>query len=173
MQKGKVHHLANLEQLEDLQNTTRNKIVFITPFCLAGIEKGYETHGDEKIIAMEVNEELIISKQLLLECLPDSEVIVGEIQESINDEEFGKMVETTKKNIGNGEFNQLIVSREFKSEVDVTEENILSIYKQLLLNTGQYLTFLFNLEEKAFTGATPERHLTIDGGEAIMNPISG
>jgi phenazine biosynthesis protein phzE len=38
---------------------------------------------------------------------------------------------------------------------------------------GAYWTFLIHTGERTFIGASPERHVSLDDGVAVMNPISG
>ena len=38
---------------------------------------------------------------------------------------------------------------------------------------GTYWTFVIHTGERTFVGATPERHVSLSGGTAVMNPISG
>ncbi|MCD5385107.1 chorismate-binding protein [Candidatus Gracilibacteria bacterium] len=171
--KGEVHYLSNLSQLEKLQEETKRKIVFITPFCLAGVENGYEVLGNEKIIAMEVEEEILLTKSEILDILEDNNIEFGEIKTSISDHDFADVVCKAKEKIINGEFNQLVLSREFYTDINANSKNILGIFRKLLLNIGQYMTFLFNTPEKTFIGASPERHLTVEKNKATMNPIAG
>ncbi|MFI1420104.1 anthranilate synthase family protein [Streptomyces sp. NPDC020731] len=50
----------------------------------------------------------------------------------------------------------------------------LAYYGRLLRRTsGQHWTFLVHLGDRTLVGASPERHVSLDGGRAVMNPISG
>ena len=39
--------------------------------------------------------------------------------------------------------------------------------------SGAYWTFLVQLGDRVLVGATPERHISVADGGAVMNPISG
>ncbi|BFO16204.1 phenazine biosynthesis protein PhzE [Streptomyces sp. KM77-8] len=50
----------------------------------------------------------------------------------------------------------------------------LAYYGRLLRRTsGQHWTFLVHLGDRTLVGASPERHVSLDSGRAVMNPISG
>ncbi|MFJ3984897.1 anthranilate synthase family protein [Streptomyces fungicidicus] len=50
----------------------------------------------------------------------------------------------------------------------------LAYYGRLLRRTsGQHWTFLVHLGDRTLVGASPERHVSLDEGRAVMNPISG
>ncbi len=50
----------------------------------------------------------------------------------------------------------------------------LAYYGRLLRRTsGQHWTFLVHLGDRTLVGASPERHVSLEDGRAVMNPISG
>ncbi len=168
----KTVRIESLEELEKLQQKTRNKIAFIAPFCLARDEKWYEANGSEKIIAMEIESEIISTRESLLSMLPNNDVNMWRINTNISDDEYWIMVEQAKIDIWNGEYNQIILSRKFLSNIDLNIENILSIYSKLLKNRWQYMTYIFNTDNEIFVWASPEKHLLIEDSKVIMNPIA-
>jgi len=167
-----IHYLDDLKALEELQNQIKRKVVFITPFCLAWIEKWYEIHWKEKIIALEVKNEIILTKDEIIKILPEQELKLWKIKSDISDLEFWKAVEEVKWEINNWEINQLIISREFFSKIELSNNQILTIFRSLLKNSWQYMTFLFNTPNKTFVWASPEKHLSIDNKKVVMNPIA-
>ena len=108
-----IHHLNNLSELEKLQNNTRNKIVFITPFCLVQEEKWYETHWEEQILAMEVQNEIETTREQLLEILPKNDINLWNIQSDISANEFKNIVKSAKEEIEAWNINQVVLSRQF------------------------------------------------------------
>ena len=171
--KWNIHYLNTLNDLETLQEKTKNKIIFITPFCLAWVEQWYDVIWSEKIIALEVKEEITLTKTEILGLLPDIEINFKDIKTDISDENFWKLVIETKEKISDWEVNQLIVSREFYSNIELSNKELLSIFRKLLLNKWQYMTFLFDTPDLSFVWASPEKHLSINENKIIMNPISG
>lgn len=170
--KWKTHKLDSLQELENLQNETRSKIIFIAPFCIATSEMLYETHWDEKIIAMEVEAEIITTRDKLLWLLPEIDFDI-KTKASISDRDFEETVEKLKQEINNWNINQVIYSREFKWSIEISSEIILAMYKKLLKNKWAYMTYLFNTDENVFLWASPERHLSIENDKVTMNPIAG
>lgn len=168
----KIHKLNSLNELEQLQQDIRRKIVFITPFCLVRDEKWYEAIWDEPILAMEVEEELTFTREEILDILPDNDIEIWDIKKSISDEDFAKMVGWVKEEIYWWNINQLIISRKFSANVELDRNNLLWMFKKLLKLRWQYMTFLFDTPEETFIWASPERHLTIENNELMMNPIA-
>jgi len=169
----KIHELNNLNELEKLQSITRNKVIFIAPFNLANVEKWYDTNWSEKIIAMEVENELITTRQKLLSILPNNEINLWNITTDISDEDFWKLVSDVKEEIESWNINQVILSRKFTTDFKIDIETILSIYFKLLSSRWEYMTFAFNTTNEIFIWASPERHLSIENNNMIMNPIAG
>lgn len=122
---------------------------------------------------MQVEEELSITRELLLEQLPDHAINLWKPESSISDEDFWDLVTQAIGKIENGDVNQLVISREFNCEFESSEQKLLSILKKLIQNTGQYITFLFNTEDFALVWASPERHITIDDNNVTMTPVAG
>lgn len=68
----------------------------------------------------------------------------------------------------------MIFSQPFSGKIhNYTSEIARAIYKNLLKQRGQYMTFHFSDGENDFLGATPEQHLCIEGDTVTMNPIAG
>lgn len=168
-----LHRLSTLNELEQLQRSTREKIIFITPFCLATTEKWYDTHWNEPILAMEVNAELVVIRKKLLDILPNTTVSFWPIQADISDTDYEKKVESIIWEIKSWNINQMVFSRKFSRNVEIDQNGIFSLYKKLLEMRGQYMTFLFHTPEKVFLWATPEKHLCISNNVSVMNPIAG
>ncbi len=166
--------LQNLSELEKIQNDTKQKVVFITPFSLAKIECNYEINtGNEPIIAMVVEQELEISKNDILNILDNEELSIWEITPSVSDIYFEKEIEKVKDRIIAWEVNQMILSRKFDASIEANLQNILKLYSKLLNIKWPYMNFLFNTKQKAFIWSSPERHLSIENNTVEMNPIAG
>ena len=167
-----IHELDTLKELEELQDSTKKKIVFITPFSLVKEEKWYEANWNEKIIAMEVEKEIIMTREEILNILPNNEIVIWDIESDISDSDFWKSVMDIKEEIYGWNINQLILSRKFSTDINIGNDNILNMFSKLLQNRGQYMTFLFNTPDKIFMWASPEKHLVVQDNNVIMNPIA-
>ncbi|KUF20434.1 anthranilate synthase family protein [Streptomyces silvensis] len=77
--------------------------------------------------------------------------------------------------IGQGQGANFVIKRSFVADVgDYTPHTALGIFRRLVENeSGAYWTFLVHTGQRTLVGATPERHVSLDGGTAVMNPISG
>lgn len=167
-----LHKLKGLDELSRLQTETKNRIVFIAPFCLAWREKWYETEWEEPILAMEVEQEINFTREQILWILPDIEINLDNIQTNISDEDFANSVKKIKEEIENWEVNQVILSREFSCSTETDNTTILSMYSKLLKARWQYMTYLFDTWEDVFIWASPEKHLLIEDSKVVMNPIA-
>ena len=93
-----------------------------------------------------------------------------------DDEEYGKLVEAIiHDEIGQGEGANLVIGRHYRATVaDWGADKALTVLKRLLeRERGAYWTFLFFTGDRYLVGASPERHVSIHGGDVRMNPISG
>jgi len=169
----RVHELESLSELFSLQKFTQNKINFITPFSLVKKEKWYDAIWDEKILALEVQNESEFTREELLSLLSKRNIPLWKIEKSMSDEDFWKKVSQILDEIKNGNLCQCIISRKFFWNINVSDEVILSIFKKLLIMRGQYMTFSFQSNDKVFLWASPERHLTVQNGMVLMEPIAG
>ncbi|MFJ6656246.1 anthranilate synthase family protein [Streptomyces sp. NPDC091377] len=77
--------------------------------------------------------------------------------------------------IGAGEGSNFVLRRTFTARIgDYGPHSALAVFRRLLeRESGAYWTFLIHTGTRTFVGASPERHLTLAGGTAVMNPISG
>ncbi|NUJ97159.1 hypothetical protein HGA92_00025 [Candidatus Gracilibacteria bacterium] len=171
---GTIHKLADLEALQKLQDEVKGKIFFLTPFSLAEKEGQGVAHGDEPILALEIEEDVQITKEKMLSLLPDETIQYGEIKPNISAEDFGKMVEKVLEEIKGGNICQCIISREFQTVLqNFSPTMLLTLYKRLLGIDGSYMTFMFNTGEQVYTGASPEMHLKVTENTVEKRPIAG
>ncbi|MEV6601036.1 anthranilate synthase family protein [Actinoplanes sp. NPDC051346] len=94
----------------------------------------------------------------------------------LSDEEYGKVVETVLRDeIGRGEGANFVIHRVFEATVDGDPlETARAAFRNLLTGEhGAYWTFLVHTGTRTLVGATPERHVSVDDGLTMMNPISG
>ncbi|MQY06452.1 anthranilate synthase family protein [Actinomadura macrotermitis] len=94
----------------------------------------------------------------------------------VGDAEYGRRVqEVVDEAIGRGEGANFVMMRSFHATVrDFTPAWALGVFRRLLeRETGAYWTFAVHTGDRTFVGASPERHVTVDDGLAVMNPISG
>ena len=89
---------------------------------------------------------------------------------------YAKLVEAIiTDEIGQGEGANLVVGRHYRATVaDWGVDKALTVFKRLLeRERGAYWTYVFFTGDRYLIGASPERHVSIHGGDVRMNPISG
>ena len=92
------------------------------------------------------------------------------------DEEYARLVRTIiDDEIGNGEGANLVVGRHYRAKLrDWGPAKALTVLRRLLeRERGAYWTYCFFTGERYLVGASPERHVSVTGGDVRMNPISG
>jgi phenazine biosynthesis protein phzE len=141
-------------------------------------ERGFEAHDDDTpLSSIEIESETSLSVAELLDVLPDEEIAtVGAAGFDIDDDAYAEIVRRIiADEIGNGEGANLVVGRNFRATIDDWDDaKALTVFRRLLeRERGAYWTFLVFTGDRYLIGASPERHVSVHGGEVRMNPISG
>ena len=141
-------------------------------------ERGFEAHDDgAPLVVVDIDLEAEIPLAELLEALPDEPV---EFEDrggfETSDDEYGVVVERIiADEIGNGEGANLVVGRHYRAQLaDWDTRKALTVFRRLLeRERGAYWTFCLFTGDRFLVGASPERHVSVHGGDVRMNPISG
>ncbi|RJS45967.1 anthranilate synthase family protein [Nocardioides cavernaquae] len=141
-------------------------------------ERGFEAHDDgTPLVVVDIDTETEVPLADLLGVLPDVAVEFtdrGGFEST--DEDYAKVVETIiRDEIGQGEGANLVVGRHFRAQLSSwgTPE-ALTVFRRLLeRERGAYWTYVFFTGDRFLVGASPERHVSVTGGDVRMNPISG
>ncbi len=141
-------------------------------------ERGFEAHDDgTPLVVVDVETELEFSVAEVVDAIEDTGVeFVDRGGFDIDDTDYAKVVEAIiKDEIGQGEGANLVVGRHYRAVVaDWGPERALTVFRRLLeRERGAYWTFLFFTGDRYLVGASPERHVSVHGGDVRMNPISG
>ncbi len=140
-------------------------------------ERGFAGPDDgEPLIAMTVTDQAALPLDTLLRRLPDVPITLTGGHFDVPDEDYAETVRrVVKEEIGTGEGANFVIKRSFVADItDRTPHSALSFFRRLLRGeSGAYWTFIVHTGERTFVGATPERHLSLADGTAVMNPISG
>ncbi|KAJ9462432.1 Anthranilate synthase [Diplonema papillatum] len=91
-------------------------------------------------------------------------------------EEYEEIIrQIIEDEVGKGEGSSFVTPRKcMGSLVDFNDATAKTIFRRLINNEyGTYWKFLFFDGTRYFIGASPERHLEVRHGKALMNPISG
>ncbi|AZC24771.1 anthranilate synthase family protein [Pseudomonas sessilinigenes] len=140
-------------------------------------ERGFEAVDDQSpLLAMTITEQQSIGIEQLLGLLPDESIHLGSERFDLSDEAYAEIVSQVIANeIGSGEGANFVIKRTFLAEIsEYGPAKALSFFRHLLeREKGAYWTFIIHTGDRTFVGASPERHISVKDGLAVMNPISG
>ena len=141
-------------------------------------ERGFEAHDDHTpLSSITVEYEAEVPLDELLAVLPDESIAVAEPGGfEIDDHAYEQIVaRIIHDEIGNGEGANVVIARNYRAEVDDWgPAKALTVFRRLLeRERGAYWTFCVFTGDRHLIGASPERHVSVHGGEVRMNPISG
>ncbi|MFC5729193.1 MULTISPECIES: anthranilate synthase family protein [Nocardioides] len=141
-------------------------------------ERGFEAHDDgTPLVVVDVEEEHEFSVSDVVAAIDDTGIEFADRGGfETDDDEYAKIVASIiDEEIGQGEGANLVIGRNYRAVVaDWSAEKALTVYRRLLeRERGAYWTFLFFTGDRYLIGASPERHVSVHGGDVRMNPISG
>ncbi|CAM5316829.1 phenazine-specific anthranilate synthase component I [Streptomyces avidinii] len=140
-------------------------------------ERGFAAHDDgEPLVAMTVTDQQALPLAAALGRLPNDPVKIDQDAFDIEDEQYADIVRrVVADEIGAGEGANFVIKRTFTAWLPgFSAAGALSFFRRLLeRERGAYWTFLVHTGDRVLVGATPERHISVRDGTAVMNPISG
>ncbi len=141
-------------------------------------ERGFDVHEDgTPLSSIEVDFQAEVPTGELLTELPNEPVQpVGPAGFDVADDEYAALVgRIITDEIGAGEGANLVIARNYHATIaDWDVRKALTVFRRLLeRERGAYWTFLVFTGDRYLVGASPERHLSVHGGDVRMNPISG
>ncbi|WP_304944843.1 anthranilate synthase family protein [Streptacidiphilus sp. ASG 303] len=140
-------------------------------------ERGFEAVDDgAPVITLRVRAQASVPVGEALAQLPDirTDLVGGAFD--IDDAAYADIVRrVVAEEIGAGEGANFVVRRTFTADIsDYSPLSALAVFRRLVeRERGAYWTFVVHAGGRTFVGATPERHLSLSRGVAVMNPISG
>jgi phenazine biosynthesis protein phzE len=142
------------------------------------IERGFVAHDDGTPLAVvEIETEREIPLDELVAALPDEEVAFEDAGGfDTSDDDYAEVVaRIIREEIGNGEGANLVIGRHYRAQLrDWNTAKALTVLRRLLTSErGAYWTYCFWTGDRFLIGASPERHVSVHGGDVRMNPISG
>ncbi len=141
-------------------------------------ERGFEAHDDgTPLVVVDVETELEFTVAEVVDAIDEAIVEFSDRGGfDTDDDEYGKLVGSIiADEIGQGEGANLVIGRHYRATVeDWGADKALAVFRRLLEREhGAYWTFVFFTGDRYLVGASPERHVSIHGGDVRMNPISG
>ncbi|MFE4830165.1 anthranilate synthase family protein [Streptomyces sp. NPDC056672] len=170
--------LADLPVPEEFPHTggPRHEVLAIVPYRQIA-ERGFTCADDgEPLIAMTVTGQGLLPVGEALRRLPDVPIALADGHFDVDDDTYADTVRRViADEIGEGEGANFVIKRSFVADITgYTPHSALSFFRRLMRGeSGAYWTFVVHTGSRTFVGATPERHISLSGGNAVMNPISG
>jgi 2-amino-4-deoxychorismate synthase len=140
-------------------------------------ERGFScVEDDAPLIALTVRSQAEVPVAELRRRLPNREIELTDAGFDVDDASYAATVqEVLAREIGTGVGANFVLKRSFVADIaDYTPHAALVLFARLLAReSGSYWTFIVHTGDRTLVGATPERHVSMRGGTAVMNPISG
>ncbi|WP_018681620.1 phenazine-specific anthranilate synthase component I [Actinokineospora enzanensis] len=175
-----VGETSTPESLSDIpvpdRPTPGHHTLVVVPFRQLA-ERGFACVDDgAPLIAMAVTGQAVLPVDEVLGRLPDGPVDLRDGRFDLADDEYADLVRrVVADEIGAGNGANFVLKRTFEASIpDYTPADALSVFRRLVLGeSGSHWTFVVHTGTHTFVGASPERHVSLDAGVAVMNPISG
>lgn len=140
-------------------------------------ERGLDSVDDgAPLIAMLITEQAVVPLHDLLRRIPEVPVRLVDGHFDTDDDTYARTVERiVSDEIGRGAGSNFVLGRRFAGRIaDYDLDVARAVFRRLCeQESGAYWTFLIHTGTRTFVGATPERHVSLHDGDAVMNPISG
>ncbi|MFC9927374.1 anthranilate synthase family protein [Streptomyces sp. NPDC127190] len=158
------------------QPGAHHELLTVVPFRQVA-ERGYACADDgAPLIALEVREQAAVPLADVLTRVPDRGIRLSGGDFDVSDEAYADIVSrVVADEIGTGQGANFVIKRSFVAEIaDYGVADALTLFRRLLeRESAAYWTFLIHTGGRTFVGASPERHVSLRDGTAVMNPISG
>ncbi|UXY22626.1 anthranilate synthase family protein [Streptomyces cynarae] len=174
---GDVTELRSLDRLPAPDHRGgRHQTLAVLPYRQIG-ERGFAFPEDHApLLALAVDEQWTLPLQEALRRLPDEPIALTDAGFDVDDDAYADTVRRLiAEEIGRGEGANFVVKRSFTARIDGYSPRLAcALLRRLLLQEGgAHWTFVVYTGEHTFVGASPERHISLRDGTAVMNPISG
>ncbi|MFE5597696.1 anthranilate synthase family protein [Streptomyces coelicoflavus] len=154
----------------------RHDVLAVLPYRQLA-ERGFLCPDDgAPLLALTVEDQCGMSRQEFLRDVPDLPIRMDELGFDIDDEAYARTVRRiVEDEIGRGVGANFVFKRTYRADLaDWSTATALAFFRRLLQReSGAYWTLLIHTGDRWLVGATPERHVSLDGGAVTMNPISG
>ncbi|MHC0433536.1 anthranilate synthase family protein [Streptomyces sp. O3] len=175
---GDMSQLTSLDELPSLDTPGGgpHEHLVVVPYRQLA-ERGYACPDDgAPLLAMTVTGQETRPLSEALDLLPQVPTPLAGQHFDTDDEAYADTVRAVVRDaIGTGEGANFVMRRSFVADItDYGPHSALAFFRRLLRGeSGAYWTFVIHTGERTFVGASPERHISVDHGRAVMNPISG
>ncbi|MGA5898975.1 anthranilate synthase family protein [Streptomyces venetus] len=151
-------------------------VLALIPYRQIG-ERGF-AHVDDgtPLLAMTAESHTTAPVAQVTAAIPDLPVRITDGRFDTDDDTYAATVRRVLDDeIGEGTGANFVIRRSYVARIpDYSPLGALVVFRRLLRReSGAYWTFVVHTGERTLVGATPERHITLRDGIAVMNPISG
>ncbi|WP_371793147.1 anthranilate synthase family protein [Streptomyces sp. NBC_01471] len=140
-------------------------------------ERGFVCTDDgAPLIAMTVVDQTTAPVNEALARIPDTAMELSDGHFDVDDDTYAATVRRViADEIGQGAGANFVLKRTFVADITgYAPRSALTLFRRLLVGeSGAYWTFIVHTGTRTFVGATPECHVSLRDGTALMNPISG
>ncbi|MDG4811205.1 anthranilate synthase family protein [Micromonospora sp. WMMD1120] len=140
-------------------------------------ERGFACVDDDAPLeCLQVRQHRRIALADALAVLPDEPVRTDDAGFDVSDEEYARTVQRVlSEEIGRGEGANFVIHRTLRATVlgPPLRAALAALRRLLVAERGAYWTFVVHTGARTLVGASPERHVSVDDGLVMMNPISG
>ncbi|ROQ96607.1 phenazine biosynthesis protein phzE [Streptomyces sp. 2132.2] len=154
----------------------RHEVLALVPYRQIS-ERGFAApEEDTPLVAMTVTGQERISLVEALARIPDLPIELEGGAFDVSDEEYADTVRRViADEIGEGAGANFVLKRSWTTGIRAySTGHALTLFRRLLeRESGAYWTFVVHTGERTLVGASPERHVSLREGTAVMNPISG
>ncbi|MGI5196860.1 anthranilate synthase family protein [Streptomyces sp. CA-288835] len=167
--------IAGIPVAEDFDGPG-HQVLAVIPYRQLG-ERGLACVDDgAPLTAMRITEQAVAPLPDVLRLIPETPVRLRDGHFDIDDDTYARTVrQIVTEEIGRGTGSNFVIRRSFVGHIaDDRVAVARTVFRRLCeQESGAYWTFLIHTGTRTFVGATPERHVSLHHGNAVMNPISG
>lgn len=140
-------------------------------------ERGFACVDDgSPLVVMHITERERLARSEVLRRIPDDPIPLTGGHFEPDDDAYAAVVQKIiDDEIAHGSGANFVIRRSFDAEIPgFRPAAALTFFRRLCeRESGAYWTFIVHTGTRTFVGATPERHVSLRAGVAVMNPISG
>ncbi|SCD87174.1 phenazine biosynthesis protein phzE [Streptomyces sp. BpilaLS-43] len=154
----------------------RHEVLALLPYRQIR-ERGFAYPDDgAPLLTLTVDDQAVLPLAEVLGRLPDVPIDMDEGRFDADDGEYAERVRRVlAEEIGRGAGANFVLRRSFTARIEGwSARTALSFFRRLAGRApGSYWCFVVHTGDRTFVGASPERHVSLDAGRIVMNPISG